>query len=682
MVYLINIIINDRNWYDSRINEGDEVVFQNANYADGSDRSINVVRQRFIQDWARRIIPNSVRQGLGLTDPAGGSDQIIVTQGFAVVGGRFLDIPSGTFDASDEGLSSVDHYLVIRVTSFTEGDTRDPTAGTSFLVGDPVSTYTKSHNDLVLAKFSYNGSVISGFEDYTAEQEWQANVISPIAAKPGTTTGSDNILIRAGLLERINILGIETDKARFYISAVLDDQTTSTEVKLINNSGFLEIQNIGATALLGTKSLNIYTGGTAGGSAQRIDSSGNLTNIGTINTRTLAGNSAGDIITTDATQTMTDKTLTSPIQTGGTLNSGAALTVDSTELNQLDAVSVGGNTSGDIITTDDTQTISNKTLTTPIIASLFQDAGETQLMTVPDKASDTFALLAAEQTLQLKTLETLTILDADQSNDIIFLAPDFSGTRTIIIPTNLDDISSLNEIVMTGLTQTLTGKSIDQAQITGDLTVSRGGTGVGTFTDGGILFGNLTSDIQVSARPTFGQLLVGQTSGNPLPKTPSITLTGEIVGSDSMDDDGDYSIDTDLVVPTTTIFYPIDMNLADISGGSDFGFSLEIPLGASAIFRMSLHDDMFGLNFAYTNIKLTAITFFTDGGSGYDIFFTYKSGLTQTGTGTESQTGDGVNTFNIADQTILGHDNIFIRLDTILGSQMDVWSGFLTIEVS
>ena len=67
MAYPVNIVINDRNWYDSRIAVSDPVVFQNVNYQDGDDRSVNVVRQRFMQDWARQIIPNSVRQGLGLT---------------------------------------------------------------------------------------------------------------------------------------------------------------------------------------------------------------------------------------------------------------------------------------------------------------------------------------------------------------------------------------------------------------------------------------------------------------------------------------------------------------------------------------------------------------------------------------------------------------------------------------
>lgn len=44
------------------------------------------------------------------------------------------------------------------------------------------------------------------------------------------------------------------------------------------------------------------------------------------------------------------------------------------------------------------------TLTTPVIASLYQDAGKTKLMTLPNTASDTLAAIAATQTLTNKTL--------------------------------------------------------------------------------------------------------------------------------------------------------------------------------------------------------------------------------------------------------------------------------------
>ena len=50
------------------------------------------------------------------------------------------------------------------------------------------------------------------------------------------------------------------------------------------------------------------------------------------------------------------------------------------------------------------QTFANKTLTTPVIASFYQDAGKTKLMTTPNTASDTLCAIAATQTLTNKTL--------------------------------------------------------------------------------------------------------------------------------------------------------------------------------------------------------------------------------------------------------------------------------------
>lgn len=70
---------------------------------------------------------------------------------------------------------------------------------------------------------------------------------------------------------------------------------------------------------------------------------------------------------------------------------------------------------GDVMTKDGTQTGTNKTFTTPIIASLYQDAGKTKLMTVPNVASDTFALLNAVQTLLNKRITKRVYTEASNA---------------------------------------------------------------------------------------------------------------------------------------------------------------------------------------------------------------------------------------------------------------------------
>jgi len=66
----------------------------------------------------------------------------------------------------------------------------------------------------------------------------------------------------------------------------------------------------------------------------------------------------GNVVGDSDVQTLTEKTLTLP-----KVNEAVNLTATSTELNQLDGVEIGGDTSGDVLTTDDVQNVTNKTFT-------------------------------------------------------------------------------------------------------------------------------------------------------------------------------------------------------------------------------------------------------------------------------------------------------------------------------
>ena len=54
------------------------------------------------------------------------------------------------------------------------------------------------------------------------------------------------------------------------------------------------------------------------------------------------------------------------------------------------------------------------------------------------------------------------------------------------------------------------------SDVTGILPVANGGTGAATLTDGGILLGSGTAAITATAQPTDGQLLIGDTSSDPV----------------------------------------------------------------------------------------------------------------------------------------------------------------------
>jgi hypothetical protein len=55
--------------------------------------------------------------------------------------------------------------------------------------------------------------------------------------------------------------------------------------------------------------------------------------------------------------------------------------------------------------------------------------------------------------------------------------------------------------------------------------VAQGGTGAGSFTSNGILYGNGTSAVQVTAAGTTGQCLVGNTGSAPSWSSCSSTVT-------------------------------------------------------------------------------------------------------------------------------------------------------------
>jgi len=65
-----------------------------------------------------------------------------------------------------------------------------------------------------------------------------------------------------------------------------------------------------------------------------------------------------------------------------------------------------------------------------------------------------------------------------------------------------------------GITTTAAGSTVTIDMDT-PVTVTNGGTGAATFTDGGILIGNAAGAIQVTAAPTDGQVLIGVTGADP-----------------------------------------------------------------------------------------------------------------------------------------------------------------------
>lgn len=184
-------------------------------------------------------------------------------------------------------------------------------------------------------------------------------------------------------------------------------------------------------------------------------------------------------VTLAGEQTLTNKTLTTPVI--ASLYQDAAgtkeMTIPNTASDTLAAIAA-------------TQTLTNKTLTTPVISSIYQDAGETKLMTVPDTASDTLTANAATQTLTNKTitsptltLKTGTPVNAVAATGVLTLTGVVIDTETVTIGADVYEFAA-------DAAQSVTGANIAvdiEASATksqGTLTVDTQPTAADTMTIG------------------------------------------------------------------------------------------------------------------------------------------------------------------------------------------------------
>lgn len=99
-----------------------------------------------------------------------------------------------------------------------------------------------------------------------------------------------------------------------------------------------------------------------------------------------------------------------------------------------------------------TETLTNKTLTTPVIPSIYQDAGKTKLMTLPDVASDTLVVVAGAQTLTNKTLTSPITQGLDDGWVLANESWAYASATTITVPTGAASRYSVGDKIK--LTQT------------------------------------------------------------------------------------------------------------------------------------------------------------------------------------------------------------------------------------
>jgi len=242
---------------------------------------------------------------------------------------------------------------------------------------------------------------------------------------------------------------------------------------------------------------------TVGTGTLRIDTLGNLTTTGNITTTgtgdlTVAGDlSVAGTQTFTGVATFTTGTFTGNLTTAGNLIFDLAndVTIQATAPTAARIYTIPDFGSDDtFVGLAATQVLTNKTLTSPIIASLYQVSGG-GLLTIPaSTGADTFALLAATQTLTNKSLSDSSTYFIDEVDNTKKLQFQLSGLTTATTRTlTIQDANGTLE---------LTGHTHAAGDITsGTLVHERGGLEADVNAYNGLLkiSGGLTSSITDSS---------------------------------------------------------------------------------------------------------------------------------------------------------------------------------------
>jgi hypothetical protein len=274
--------------------------------------------------------------------------------------------------------------------------------------------------------------------------------------------------------------------------------------------------------------------------------------------------------------------------------------------------SVNGAQGAVVLTTDDVnQGLSNKYFSNSLARNAFVPLGPITLSTTTGEIDCPTCLTATSSNGDLisgtgiglsGTLADRLIGSGDMTfslNDTAVSAGTYGSSASVPLFT----VDAQGRLTNAGTT------TLDTSAISsGNLSVARGGTGVGTFTANGVLYGSSTSALMATAAGTSGQFLVANSSGVPT----FVTASGDVTISSA----GVVTISTGAVTSAKILDSTI-VN-ADISGSAAIAYS-KLNLTGSV-----LSGDIATGTIANSRLANSAINF-TLGTSGTDVSLSSSS---------------------------------------------------------
>jgi hypothetical protein len=280
----------------------------------------------------RHVIPNQIRQGLGLGTSA---NDVTIAAGDAIIAGRWAWTDTGdTIDCTGlQPVSPADYYVYWRVEMVsggppyadpTEASARDPTDETSRFYVVPVSGYNNSPYEIILGKVSIDNGVptfAAETDKYTdIPDQWAAGRIVPRtrSSDDQNSYSSVRVAYASGGREIIDQISTESYGARIWNKLQLDDTNGgSSDVLLKNVDGVIMARNAGLSdndwVPFDGKSYRID-------GAEVITNARELTNVTILSNSTINGFTlAGNIISTENRNIQLDNALDRTLRLENTL---------------------------------------------------------------------------------------------------------------------------------------------------------------------------------------------------------------------------------------------------------------------------------------------------------------------------------------------------------------------------